>query len=62
MAGPSKCACFLVYLALQEQDTVHENYADPESDEEQNDTRLQDPDNNENDDDDDNNDNNEDAD
>jgi hypothetical protein len=62
MIGPSKCARFLVYLAVQEQDIVHENYADTDSDEEQNDTRLQDPDDdNENDDDNDNN-NNEDAD
>jgi hypothetical protein len=43
-----------VYLAVQEQDIVHENYADTDSDEEHNDTRLQDPD--------DNNDSNEDAD
>jgi hypothetical protein len=59
MAGPSKHTCFLVYLAVQGQDIVDENYAGTDSDEEQNDTQLQDPDDNENDN---NNDNNEDAD
>jgi hypothetical protein len=46
---------------VQEQDIVDEDYADTDSDEEQNDTRLQDPDDNNNEYDD-NNDNNEDAD
>jgi hypothetical protein len=51
-----------VYLAMQEQDIVDENYAGTDSNEEQNDTRLQDSnDNNENEDDD-NNDNDEEAD
>jgi hypothetical protein len=45
---------------VQEQDIVDENYADTDSDEEQNDTRLQDPDDDNEDYD--NNDNNEDAD
>jgi hypothetical protein len=59
MARPSKRACFLVYLAVQEQDIVDENYADTDSDEKQNDIRLQDLNDNENDD---NHDNNEEAD
>jgi hypothetical protein len=60
MAGPSKRVRFLVHLAVQEQDIVDENYADTDSDEEQNDTRLQDPDDDNEDYD--NNDNNEEAD
>jgi hypothetical protein len=60
MAGPSKRARFLEHLAVPEQDIVDENYADADSDEEQNDTRLQDPD--DNNDNYDSNDNNEDAD
>jgi hypothetical protein len=43
MAGPSKRARVSVDLALIEEDVIGENYADTDSDEEQNDSRLQDP-------------------